>query len=116
MSAPDAAPLEDGMVSTVTADVVAPLEVQVREAITSFALGNGRLVSIFLAHSLPWDDSLAKRLVDTACKTIGQSLQSRGETSYAIELPDGTARATRVASVQRYLEKLVAKRAVKART
>lgn len=116
VSAPDAAPLEDGMVSTVTADVVAPLEVQVREAITSFALGNGRLVSIFLAHSLPWDDSLAKRLVDTACKTIGQSLQSRGETSYAIELPDGTARATRVASVQRYLEKLVAKRAEKART
>lgn len=95
-------------------DAPPPLEEQVRTAITAFAFDSDRMQEIFAATNLPWSDGLAKRLVDAAIKTISASLESRGETTYVIELPDGTARATRVASVHKHLEKLVAKRAEKA--
>lgn len=87
-----------------------PLSEQVRAAITTYALEEGRLAAIFAAHALPWDEATGRKVVDTAARQIGASVESRGETAYAL---DGNA--TRIASVKKYLDKLVAKRAEKAK-
>ena len=78
-------------------------------AISSYALGGGRLARIFATHQLPWDAAQGQAIVDTAAKTIAGSVASRGETSYSL----GESNSKRVASVQKYLEKLVAIRVAK---
>ena len=64
---------------------------------------------LFAAHELPWDEDVA------TCRRDGEQADwrsiSRGETSYALEGAAGSPNKTRVASVQKYLEKLVSKRA-----
>ena len=87
---------------------------QVRAAISAYALGEeARLAGLFATHGLEWDLAVGKKLVETASKQIGASVESRGETSYALVTADGAANRTRIASVHKYLEKLVAKRAEK---
>ena len=68
---------------------------------------------LFEARGLAWDAAVGAKLVDAAATQIGASVASRGETSYALTAADGTTNATRVASVRKYLEKLVARRAEK---
>ena len=116
--APSATPSTTPSVATPPPAVVTlTLGEQVRAAIGEYAFGgeHGRLKGLFAAHELPWDEAVATRLVEMASKQIGASVESRGETSYALEGAAGSPNKTRVASVQKYLEKLVSKRAERAR-
>jgi len=87
-----------------------PLAEQVRVAITTYALEEGWLATMFVAHALPWDEEIGRKMVEMAVQQIGASVESRGKTSYAL---DGNA--LRIASVKKYLEKVVANHAKKAR-
>jgi hypothetical protein len=81
-----------------------PLIEQVRAAITTYALDEGRLANIFDTHALAWDEARGRKIVDMAVAKIGESVRSRGETTYALN-----GNATRIASVERYLNKVVAR-------
>ena len=115
--APSATPSTTPSVATPPPAVTLTLGEQVRAAIGEYAFGgeHGRLKGLFAAHELPWDEAVATKLVEMASKQIGASVESRGETSYALEGAAGSPNKTRVASVQKYLEKLVSKRAERAR-
>ena len=87
------------------------LHEQVRQALSTYALAEGRLRSMYEAHGLAWEEAGARRLVEAAAKQIGASVEGRGETSYSLDVGSAARNATRVASVHKYLEKLVKKKA-----
>jgi len=87
-----------------------PLVEQVRAAITTYALEERRLEKIFSKHSLPWDEARGREIVKMAVTQIDQSVRSRGETTYALN-----GNAARIAAVHKYLNKVVAIDATKAR-
>ena len=88
-----------------------PLSEQVRMSLASYGLGQRNLQELFAAHGLAWDEAGARRLVDAAARQITASVQARGESSYSLTLPNGEVNASRVTSVRKYFEKLVAKKA-----
>ena len=86
-----------------------PLRELVRRAVREYAITRGHLAAIFAQSRLPYKDSMVNKMVEMAVKTIGQSVESRGETSYSLVLPSGEPNATRIAAVHRYLQKMVEK-------
>ena len=88
------------------------LEEQVRRAIIAYAYDDRHLQRLYDEHGLPWrgEDS-ARKLIDAAVKQIFASVQGRGETSYSLLLPNGRPNSARVASLAKYLQKVVAKKA-----
>ena len=80
-----------------------------REAILGHAFDGGGLSRLFAAAGLPWDAPLADRMAAAAVKQIGGSLRARGETSYSLR-HNGEPNKTRLASLDRYFGKLIAKR------
>ena len=92
-------------------DAVMSLREQVRDVVTTFALGGGELKSAFDESSLPWDESLARVLVDIAIDVITGSLEARGQRRYVLRRGDPQLDSQRVKSLRKYLHKLVAQRA-----
>lgn len=84
--------------------------VQVRAAITEYALGSGELRAIFDEQCKVWDDMIAARLVQDACQQIGSSVEKRREAGYSLTR-NGVVNEARVSSLRKYLVKLVLKRA-----
>jgi hypothetical protein len=87
-----------------------PLVEQVRFAITTYALEERRLEEIFSKHSLPWDEARGRQIVEMAVTQIDESRRGRGKTTYALN-----GNAARIAAVDKYLDKVVAIDATKAR-
>ena len=57
------------------------------------------------------DAAAAQKLVLAAARQIGASVASRGELSYSLANSDGSANSMRIASLHKYLQKLVAAKA-----
>jgi len=108
-AATEKAAAEEAPAESLAAIKPLPLAEQVRVAITTYALEEGWLATMFVAHALPWDEEIGRKMVEMAVQQIGASVESRGKTSYAL---DGNA--LRIASVKKYLEKVVANYAKKA--
>jgi len=89
-----------------------PLSKQVHSALSAYALGDACLLrALFTAKGLSWQSTAAEKMVTMAAAQITDSLEKRGETSYSLRTADGQPNETRIGSVCRYFEKLVAKRA-----
>ena len=99
---------------------------QVKTALSHYALGDskgggpsqggdsangGVLREMYDQHGLSWEEAGARRLVEAAAKQIGASVAGRGESSYSLEEGSAQKNATRLASVHKYLQKLVKKKA-----
>jgi len=111
MAAAEKVATEEAVAEKAAAESVAPkpLAEQVRVAIVTYALEEGWLAAMFAANALPWDEEIGRNMVEMAVQQIGASVESRGKTSYALN-----GNALRIASVKKYLEKVVAIHAKKA--
>ncbi len=87
---------------------------QVLAAITRHAVEQRGLAATFERHGLEWDASAAAKMCQKAARQISESISARGETSYSLLGADAQPNVQRIAAVDRYLAKLVAKRATSA--
>jgi len=88
-----------------------PLFEQVLSAIGTYAVEEGRLAALFAAHGLSWDEADATEVLETAAMQIAARAESRGEAADILDVSE----AATVGAVQTHLERIVAKRAGKAR-
>ena len=100
---------EPPLAHTGTVEGEGELQRQVREAILGHALSGGGLSRLFAEAGLPWDAPLADRMTAAAIKQISVSLRARGETGYSLS-HEGQPNTARLASLDRYFSKLIAKR------
>jgi hypothetical protein len=86
---------------------VIPLAEQVRQCVCEFAIQQGEILHICTASGVLLSETLTKRVIDSACKAILNSLEERQITSYSLRDASGQLNQRRKEKLRAHMLKLV---------